>query len=114
MLCHLVVGERGGHSFIAEQIDGHVRQYDSFGGNIDAPHTALMTVHSTANALFEEYKRARRETVALLAVVPESMLLERKSSWWSLCFQQLQPPIHDLAHVSQMRAAIEAARKRSV
>lgn len=111
VLCHLIIGERGTQSFIAEQLDGHARQYDSFGGNIDAPHTALLAVHSTAKELQAEFKRARRETVALLAAIPAAFL-ERKSSWWTLCFGNLQPPIHDLAHVTQMRVAIQAARKK--
>jgi len=108
ILGHLVVGEYGTQGFLAEQIDGHVRQYDTFGGNVEAQHTGLFSEYPICEAVLGELKRARRETVAMLAAVPAS-LVQNKSTWWTLSFQNLQPPLHDLAHVTQMREAIAAA-----
>ncbi len=105
ILCHLVVGEYGGHSFLAEQIDGHVRQYDSFGGNVNAQNSGLLSVYPTAQELLAEYKRARRETVAFLAAIPPEFV-KNKSTWWTICFGNLQPPLHDQGHIAQMHAAI--------
>jgi uncharacterized protein YndB with AHSA1/START domain len=109
ILCHLLVGEYGTQGFVAEQIDGHVRQYDTFGGNVEAQHAGILAGHPTCQDVLAEFKRARRETVGLFRAIPPK-LVENKSTWWTICYQNLQPPLHDLSHVTQIREAIEAAK----
>jgi hypothetical protein len=70
-----------------------------------------MAIFPTHRALLDEYKRAEAETVALLAAIPPEVVA-RKSSWWQLCYNTLQPPIHTQGHFEQIRAAIAAARKK--
>ncbi|HLB47321.1 MAG TPA: SRPBCC domain-containing protein [Anaerolineales bacterium] len=111
VVCHLLAGERDGHGFVAETIMGVMRYYDGFGENVEARHKALMAVFPTYRALLDEYKRAEAETVALLAAIPPEVAA-RKSSWWQLCYNTLQPPIHTQRHFEQIRAAIAAARKK--
>jgi hypothetical protein len=108
VLCHLAMGEYGLHGFVAEQIDGHLRQYDSFGGNVEAQHAGLLSELATYRDVLADFKRARRMTVAEMAAIPAS-LVQKKSTWWTLCFLNLQPPLHDLAHVTQIREALAAA-----
>jgi uncharacterized protein YndB with AHSA1/START domain len=111
VLCHLLAGERDGHAYIDESVLGNSRFYDGQGNNIESRHQALMKVHPTYRALLDEYKKAEAETVALLAATPPEVVA-RRGGWWQLCFGWLQPPIHNQAHFQQIRAAIEAARKR--
>jgi uncharacterized protein YndB with AHSA1/START domain len=111
VVAHLLAGERDGHSFITESIDGIARWYDGFGSNVEARHTAIMTAYPTVQAMLEEYRRNQAETVALLAALPPEFVA-RKGSYWSLAFGLLQPPFHNHDHFAQIRAAIEAARKK--
>jgi uncharacterized protein YndB with AHSA1/START domain len=110
VVCHLLAGERDGHSTIAETIWGIQRYYDSFGDNINERHAALQAVFPTYRELLDEYKRAERETVALLAAMPDNVVA-RKSDWLVLSFGFLQPPLHNYGHFEQIKAAIAAARK---
>ncbi|MEK7328028.1 MAG: SRPBCC domain-containing protein, partial [Chloroflexota bacterium] len=63
VLAHLLAGERDGHSFITEAIDGVGRWYDGFGGNVEARHTAVIAAYPTVQAMLEEYRRNEIETV---------------------------------------------------
>jgi uncharacterized protein YndB with AHSA1/START domain len=110
VLCHLLSGERDGHSPIAETIWGIQRYYDSFGDNLNERHAAMLSVLPTYRLLLDEYKRAQDETVALLAAMPDKAVA-RKSDWWQLCFGFLQPPLHNYAHFEQIKAAIAAAQQ---
>ncbi len=111
VVAHLLAGERDLHSPVTEAIDGIARSYDGFVSNIEARHTAIMAAFPTAQAMLEEYRRNQTETAALLAALPPEFIA-RKGSYWSLAFGFLQPPFHNREHFKQIRAAIEAARKR--
>lgn len=111
VVAHLLAGERDLHSGVTEAIDGIARSYDAFGGNVEARHTAIMAAFPTAQAMLEEYRRNQTETAALLAALPPEFVA-RKGSYWSLAFGLLQPPFHNHEHFNQIRAAIEAARKK--
>jgi hypothetical protein len=110
VVCHLLAGERDSHATIAETIWGIQPYYDGFGDNLNERHTALQAVFPTYRELLDEYKRAERETVALLAAIPENVVA-RKNDWWFLSFGYLQPPLHNYGHFEQIKAAIAAARK---
>ncbi len=109
IICHLMVGERDGHSALAEIIEGIQRYYDAFGGNVSERHIALMAVFPTYRQLLDEYKRTEAETIALLAALPVQVVA-RKADWWLLCFNWLQPPLHNHGHFDNIRELIGKAR----
>jgi uncharacterized protein YndB with AHSA1/START domain len=111
VVAHLLAGERDGHSFITEAIDGNMRWYDGFGSNVNARYTAVIAAYPTVQAMLEEYRRNEAETVALLAALPPEFVA-RKGAYWSLAFGFLQPPFHNHEHFNQIRVAVEAARKK--
>lgn len=111
VVAHLMSGERDGHSFITEVIGGHERYFDDYAGNVEARHAGIFAAYPTARAMFDEYKRNETETVAMLAALPPEFVA-RRSSYWRIAFNLLQPPFHTRDHFDQMRAAIEAARKK--
>ncbi len=111
VVAHLLSGERDNHAFVTEAIDGVARWYDGFGSNIQARHTAVMAAYPTVQAMLEEYRRNQTETAALLAALPPEFVA-RKGAYWQIAFNFLQPPFHNHEHFNQIRAAIEAARKR--
>lgn len=110
VLAHLIAGERDYHSWIAELINGEERLYDGFGDNVAARHAAVFASAPTLADLAADFKRAQRETTAMCASLPQSFL-ENRGSYWRLCFNFLQPPVHFHGHLDQIRASVEAARK---
>ncbi len=111
VVCHLLTGERDAHSFITEAIQGFQRSYDAFGDNLNERYMAVTSVLPTYRQLLDDYKRAEAETVAFLAVVPDSMVAH-KADWWTFCFGYLQPPFHNHGHFEQIREAIAKARAK--
>ncbi len=112
VVCHLLAGERDGHSEITDIIIGNVRYYDGDGNNVQARNIALSAVFPAYRALLDEYKQAQAETVALLGAIPPEVI-SRKRSWWWLSYNWLQPFEHTRDHFEQIRAAIETARKKN-
>ncbi|MEK7326216.1 MAG: hypothetical protein AAB217_13250, partial [Chloroflexota bacterium] len=79
--------------------------------NVAARHTAGIAAYPTVPALLASSRRTELETGALMAALPPEFVA-RKGSYWSLAFGFLQPPFHNHEHFNQIRAAIEAARKK--
>lgn len=110
VVAHLIVDERDRHATIDELINGEERWYDGFAGNIQVRHKAVVTVYATVPALLEELKRHEAETVALVAALPAEFMA-RKSSYWRLGSGLFRVASHPREHMSQIRAAIQAARQ---
>lgn len=111
VLAHLVLGERYNPDWIAELEGGFERWIDDWGGNSNARTGALVAAYGTLPNLLEEMKRVEHETVAILAALaPEFM--DRKGSYWRMAYNLLESPYHLNQHIDQIRAAIEAARRR--
>lgn len=110
ILAHLIHSERGYQTFINDLLGDAEAWYDDFGGNVDARNVATVAAFPTVSALVDELKKARTETVALVAAVPES-LVSRKGSYWRLGFSAAdQSGDHQDTHLEQMRTAVESAR----
>ena len=110
-LAHLIQGERGTQSFIAELISGQERYADDYGDNVNAYVEATVATYPSLKALLQELKRSETETVELIARMPAEFVA-RKGSYWRTAFFLLDSPFHFHEHVAQMTAALEAARKK--
>ncbi len=108
-LAHLIVGERDGQAWIAEQVGSQERWADDYAGNVQARLDAVVAVYPTVPDLLAELRRCEGETLALLAALPDS-LVARKGAYWRMAFALLQGNQHTLEHAAQIRAAIAAGR----
>jgi uncharacterized protein YndB with AHSA1/START domain len=109
-LAHLIVGERGWHTFLSHMIDDHEPVYDPGGGNVPARHAAVIAAYPTIPEMLEELKRNELETVALLAALPPEFVA-RRGSFNRVSYYVLElPGFHTRQHLEQMREAVEEAR----
>jgi len=111
-VAHFIISERETHAWIADLISGDERWSDSFENPTAVPARigAVVAASPTIPALLEKLKRNEAETVAMLAALPAEFVA-RKRSYWRLSRDLLQASDHARVHLSQIRAAIEAARK---
>jgi uncharacterized protein YndB with AHSA1/START domain len=79
--------------------------------NAQARLEALLVVYPTLDDLRAELSRSHRETVELLARLPEAFM-ERKSTYWRVGQVVLQA-MHPRLHCAQIREAIVAARQKA-
>ncbi len=106
---HLLHGERDTQAWIAELAGGEERWADTFIGNSLARTRATVAAYPTLPALLEEMKRSEVETTALIAALPAEFVA-RQSSYWRMAHNLLNGATHTHDHMSQIRAAVEAAR----
>jgi len=112
-LAHLIAGERANHFALYDFIYDSERAYDHFDNldNLPAQTDALVQAYGTTAELVKEFKRNQAETIAMLAALPEKFV-EHKGTYWRVAVPLLQTDDHTRGHLQQMRAAIEAARKK--
>jgi len=111
ILAHLIHGERDTQSSISDLVGGQERWYDDIGGNIQARIYGTLALYPHVPVLLEELKRSEAETAAVLVALPLEFVA-RKGSYWRLGHNLLEGPVHARDHMSQIRSAIEAARKQ--
>jgi len=111
VLCHLIAGERDTHAWIIDLIGGQERWSDDWPGNIRTRHAGILASFPNVPALLEELCRNQAETAALLAALPAAFVA-RRGSLWRLGYSLLQAPDHNNEHITQIRAAVESARKK--
>jgi uncharacterized protein YndB with AHSA1/START domain len=109
VLAHLIHSELGWQNYASEVIGGHEGAYDGFGGNIQARIDATLEVYPTKDDLLQELKDHDRESISMLANIPDEFLAH-KGRYWKLVYQANQNPYHLQAHLEQMKAAIQSAR----
>jgi len=110
-LAHLIQGERGTQSFLADLTSGQERYADDYGDNVHAYVEATVATYPTLKALIQELKRSDAETVEFIARLPAEFVA-RKGSYWRVAYYLLDSPFHFHEHVAQMTAALDAARKK--
>jgi hypothetical protein len=110
ILAHLIHGERGLQTFIADLLGGQEPLYDNYTGNVTAQVEATVAAFPTLAAIYTELQRASQETVEFIARLPDEFLA-RKGSYWRLAYGELETPYHHQIHMEQMRNALKAARK---
>jgi len=111
VLSHLVQGERDNTSYLADAIQGTERLYD---GNLDNSLLRTRVVadaFSTAQKMLEELTNLEAESMAMIAGLPPEFVA-RKGSFWRYAYGYTQAHTHNDEHLHQIKAAIEAARKK--
>jgi uncharacterized protein YndB with AHSA1/START domain len=111
VLAHLLEGERYYHFHIAEMVVRQEAWADDYGGNLQASIDATLAAFPTLKLLREEFGRLNLETVTLFARLPAEFF-QNKGAFWRLSYEALEDPFHLHSHMEQMRAAVEAARKK--
>jgi uncharacterized protein YndB with AHSA1/START domain len=111
VLAHMIVSERFSSTYIVELVNSQERWSDDFPGNNDEQIQSVVKAYPTVKDLLEELKRNEMETVSLLETLTEEFI-NRKGSYWRLAYGSIQPDYHAELHYGQIRAAIEAARKK--
>lgn len=109
ILAHLIHGERFTQFDIVDRLTGFERWADDWGGNPDPQVQATVAAYPSLAGLMEELKQAYKETVALLARLPQSFV-ERRGSYWQVAYSNIQDNTHLDGHIEQIKAAINAAR----
>lgn len=108
-IAHLIITERGWHTFIQDLLADFESKYDGYGGNIQARIKAMVIAYPFKQQLLDELERSVEVILAMLANLPDEFY-ERKSSYWRLGNYLLQAPYHFNGHLDQMRSAAEATR----
>lgn len=109
-LAHLLQSEVGWQNQIGEMVGGHEGFYDDYGGNLLARVEATTLVYPTLAEMVAAYKLATQETIFLIERLPEEFLA-RKATYWRMATGAQQSSFHIQPHISQIAAAVEAARK---
>ncbi len=109
MLAHLIAVERDIHTWIAGLVEGK-EAAEIFHSNQPSRLRATTAAFPSADALVEELKRNRVETIATLASLPAD-LAARKGTFWRLSYMLLTTPEHDSLHHEQIRLVLEEARR---
>lgn len=108
VLAHLILTERYNQMQIGSYIEAP--ELSGYAGNSDARINSVVETYQTNQALQAELRRSWAETVAVVRHFP-AKLQERKSNLWWATFEFSGEPIHTRNHFTQIREAIEAARK---
>ncbi len=109
-LAHLITSEQFYQSNIVELICDAQRDFTSGYDNVRAQLKAVLKVTPTVPELIDRLKACKEETATLLELAEE--LKARKGVLWGFYFEvQTFPGFHERAHMEQMKASIEAARK---
>jgi hypothetical protein len=108
-LAHFIQGERFFQQYIAELVSGYERFADDYGGNVDGLIEATIAAYPTTQEMVQEYKRNMAETLYFLAKLPDEFVAN-KGLYWQLAYGLLQDPYHFNSHLTQMQAALKAAR----
>jgi len=109
VLAHLIHSELGWQNYASEVMGGYEGAYDGFGGNIQARIDATLEVYPTKDDLLKELKAHDRESIRMLAHIPDEFL-SHKGRYWKLVYQANQNSYHLQSHLEQMKAAIQSAR----
>jgi len=116
-VAHLVLMERDFQSWAADMLnDTPAGDYLEDRPNVNARLAALIARLGSLEALLEEYRLARGETVAMIANFPESFVRGRKHLFRRTVEWQLDntPGHYYEEHKEQIQQALQAAEKAAV
>ena len=109
-LAHLIISEQYGLHGVAEFIGDAQREFVEGAGNVRSVHRAILSTTPTVPELLDRLERVKEEANTLVEHAEE--LKSRKSVLWRMGFEAFQyPSVHDRAHMEQIQALVEAARK---
>jgi uncharacterized protein YndB with AHSA1/START domain len=110
VVAHLLTGERDGHSYLTDLVDGSERYYDLAIGNSMLRTRVVADAYPTVQAMLDDLKRMQAETVALIEGLPPEFVA-RKGSFWRYAYGYPTLYQHNDDHLAQIRAALASARK---
>lgn len=111
ILAHLIQGERFYQMYVVELVESQERWSDDYGGNLEGYIEATVESYCSLEALREEFRRCRNETILLFSKLPPD-LVKQKGIFWRLAYGALEGAFHDFAHLDQMRKSVEIARAK--
>lgn len=106
VLAHLILNER----WLQSWLGGLMQAPEISGYTANTPARIAGVVNTYKNGLQDEMRRSWAETIAILRAVPEEFRARKGNLWWAT-FELHQSPVHTRQHYTQIRNAIEAARK---
>lgn len=105
-LAHLILSERDNQLWVASVLSD--RELIGYADNMFARVSAVLEEHSTVEALMAELRRAVRETVALIAHLPDEAAVATRN-YVRVGTALLSAKIHPTAHLRQIEDLLEAA-----
>ena len=113
VVAHLIQGERYNQQWISELLGDLEASYDSDAANQEVRLNATIHAFPTLADMVAEWKRLNAETLALIGALPEEFV-RRRRTYWRLARTLLDESYsHVDDHLSQMLAAVAAARRGS-
>jgi uncharacterized protein YndB with AHSA1/START domain len=109
-LAHLIHTERSWIANLDDAVGGFERLADDWGGNIPAHLNATVKAYGTVRSMLDELSRLSVEMVAFLTALPDSFLVN-KGSYFLAASQALEQESHTIAHIDQIKTALNIARK---
>jgi uncharacterized protein YndB with AHSA1/START domain len=109
VIAHLLDGEGDGHAFIADLVLAAERIADGPFENSDLRGRVTAGSYPTLADMVAWYQRLERQTVSMLAGLPDEFVA-RKGSYWRLAYGYTQGKQHYEDHFAQIRAAVSAVR----
>jgi hypothetical protein len=105
-IAHLIWAERWLHQWLWSSVGG----VDDLAwpDNNPVQRAGILAVYPTSANLIAAYQRAKAETVAQVAALPETLLDENRYTYMQIGQYVLNNPSHDRQHFAQMREAIKA------
>ena len=113
IVAHLIQGERYNQQWISELLGDLEASYDSDAANQEVRLNATIHAFPTLADMVAEWKRLNAETLALIESLPEEFV-RRRRTYWRLARTLLDESYsHVDDHLSQVLAAVAAARRGS-
>jgi uncharacterized protein YndB with AHSA1/START domain len=112
VLAHLIHSERDQQLFLNSVLFDQEFVSDGYGDNLNARVKATVGAFGSSKALLEEYHRALKETILMVAGIPDAFL-KHKGSYWRQAFNILQYPQHTDEHIEQIQAGFSALKKKT-
>jgi uncharacterized protein YndB with AHSA1/START domain len=110
VLAHLILGFQFSPNYYLSILQGQEFWSDSYGGNSNELHRAVVTAFPTVPELLEELRRLSNLMVAFVASWPAEFLA-RKSGYFRVAWPMLEEHAHTQGHLAQIQEAIAKARQ---
>jgi uncharacterized protein YndB with AHSA1/START domain len=108
VIAHLLEGEIDNHSWIVDLVQGNERTYQASPTNSTLRTSVTADSYATVGELLADLQRHERQTVSLLAGLPDEFVRTRPT-FWRLSYSYTQNPDHLEEHLDQIREALRAA-----
>lgn len=111
IIAHLIHSERDNQLWIHSMVQNCELIIDREPENLLARVQATVSLYPNLTQLLEVFHSSLKETVALLANLPQEVIND-KSTMWRLAMAITQTPLHIRSHFDQIEDNLENARKK--